>query len=81
MQGTLPGGHLISVDAVKEISSYFCRLNRDVQHCEMLSPQQPGQNAEGLPEVLQDTQQHQAKMWDILERLKWQEMSVLRQCN
>jgi len=47
--------------------------------CKMWSLQQPGQNGEGLPEVLQDTWQHPAKTRDVLECLQWQQLSVLRQ--
>lgn len=49
--------------------------------CEILSLQQPGQNEEGIAEILQDTWQQQAKMWNMPKCLQWQYMSILRQSN
>lgn len=51
----LPGRYLIGVTGIKEVKAYFSWLNWDIQFCEILSLQQPGQNGEGLAEILQDT--------------------------
>lgn len=68
----LPGRYLIGVTGIKEVKAYFSWLNWDIQFCEIVSLQQPGQNGEGLAEILQDTLEQRAKMWNMPKCLQWQ---------